>query len=198
MEIIITSILTFISTNIDDIFLLMLFYSNKNYREKEIMLGQYAGITALIAISLVVSLSGLFIDNAYIGLLGLVPVWLGIKGLLRLRKPIQQGKIIAVDMKTGAHQNAITVAGVTFANGGDNIGIYVPLFASMTWPNKLTMVSVFLVLTFLWCLTAKFLTRHPYVAKAIDKYGHIATPFVLIALGLFIMYENGSHLLLVK
>jgi cadmium resistance protein CadD (predicted permease) len=78
----------------------------------------------------------------------------------------------------------LAVAAVTFANGGDNIGIDIPLFATLTGTNKLTMVTVFLLMTFLGCLMAKYLTTHSYVKKSVDKYGHCATPSVLVLLGL--------------
>jgi cadmium resistance protein CadD (predicted permease) len=191
MEIIITGIVTFISTNIDDIFMLMLFYGNKKFKEREIVIGQLLGISALIIISLVASLIGLFIDKVYIGLLGLIPMYLGFKSLLHLFKHDHQNDHDEINVDTNK-SNIMAVAGVTVANGGDNIGIYVPLFASIGWLSKVSMVVIFLVMTLLWCLAAKYLTKHPYIAKLIDRYGHVVTPFVLIALGIFILYERGT------
>jgi cadmium resistance transport/sequestration family protein len=190
MEILITSVIAFISTNIDDIFILTLFYGNKKFKNKEILVGQFLGIIALISISLIGSLVGLFIAPAYIGLLGLFPIYLGAKGILRLIRDNTEEDQDDNENKNKGQNNVLTVAGVTVANGGDNIGIYIPLFVTLTWTNKLTMVSVFLVMTFLWCLTAKYFTKHPYVSKAVDKYGHFVTPFVLVLLGIYILYES--------
>src|SRR6188768_3847683 len=86
MEILIASVIAFVSTNIDDIFILTLFYGNKKFNGREIVAGQFLGIISLIAISLVASLVGLFIDPAYIGLLGLIPIYLGMKGIWELIK----------------------------------------------------------------------------------------------------------------
>jgi cadmium resistance protein CadD (predicted permease) len=88
--------------------------------------------------------------------------------------------------------NVFTVAGTTIVNGGDNIWIYVPLFATLAWSQKLTMISIFFVMTGVWCFLAKYFTKHPMIAKAIDKYGHVVTPFVLILLGVYILYESGT------
>ena len=192
MEILVTSIVAFASSNIDDIFLLTLFFANKKFNDKEVVTGQFLGISFLIAISLVGSLVGLFIDQAYIGLLGLVPIYLGVKGLLELQKV----KGEAAREITERKNNILTVAGVTLANGGDNIGIYIPLFASLTWTSKVSMVGIFLLMTMLWCLTAKYFSTHPYVAKKVDQYGHLVTPFVLVLLGLYILYENETFRLL--
>src|SRR5215831_4629153 len=86
MEIFIASILAFISTNIDDIFILILFFGNKKFKGNEIIIGQFLGISALIIVSLVGSLIGLILQEAYIGLLGLIPLYLGIKGILLIIK----------------------------------------------------------------------------------------------------------------
>ena len=197
MEILLTSILAFVSTNIDDLFLLTLFFGNRTFRDRDIVVGQLLGISSLIAISLVCSLVGLLIDQAYVGLLGLVPMYLGAKGIWALLK--KQDADNYENKEPRQRSNSIlTVAGVTIANGGDNIGIYIPLFATLTWTNKITMVTSFLVLTLLWCLVAKYFTKHPYVAKVIDKYGHIVTPFVLVALGIYILYESRTFELLTK
>ena len=66
----------------------------------------------------------------------------------------------------------------------------------MTSMNKIIMVTIFLAMTFLWCLAAKYFTKHPLVAKTVDKYGHIVTPFVLVLLGIYILYESGTFGLL--
>jgi cadmium resistance transport/sequestration family protein len=190
MELIITSILAFISTNIDDIFILILFFGNKRFKTREIVIGQYLGIITLIAIAFVASLAGLIIDKPYIGFLGLIPVYLGIKSLIgffRNKDIDQSSEELKLD---GNRSNILSVAGVTIANGGDNIGIYTPIFAALSVSGAITMIAVFMIMTLAWCLIARYLTKHPYIARLIDKYGHMVTPFVLIALGLFILYES--------
>jgi cadmium resistance transport/sequestration family protein len=197
MELLITSAIAFMSTNIDDIFILTLFYGNKKFKDGEILAGQFLGILSLIAISLIGSLVGLFIHQAYVGLLGLVPIYLGIRGIWGLfykTESVQANNL----SRDESRSNLLTVAGVTVANGGDNIGIYVPLLTTLTWTHKLTMVVVFLVMTFLWCMMAKYLTKHPYVSKSVDKYGHLITPFVLVLLGLYILYESKTLRLVIN
>jgi cadmium resistance transport/sequestration family protein len=196
MEILLTSVLAFISTNIDDIFILTLFYGNRKYKHREIVAGQYLGIIALIAVSLIGALAGLLIEPAYIGLLGLLPIYLGLKEIMELTQNKQENQETSIEGGGQRKTNVLSVAGVTFANGGDNIGIYIPLFATLNWPNKVAMVTVFLTMTLLLCLAAKYLAKHPYVAKKVEKYGHKVTPFVLILLGIYILYESGTFQLL--
>ena len=60
-----------------------------------------------------------------------------------------------------------TVATVTFANGGDNIGAYLPVFATTSPANVVTYCAVFLVMIGLWCALGRLLatvgpSRKPY------------------------------------
>jgi cadmium resistance protein CadD (predicted permease) len=150
------------------------------------------GIIALIGISVVGSLIGNFIDSKYVGLLGLFPIYLGLRQLLSLIKGENKDEELEKEEKKNSKIGMLNVATVTFANGGDNIGTYVPLFATLTTTDKSIMIVIFLAMVLIWLTTAKYLTTHPMLTKVISKYGHIITPVVLILLGLFILTENGS------
>src|SRR6266850_1464113 len=86
MEIFFTSLFAFVSTNLDDVFILALFFGSRQFSDKAIILGQFAGIGALIAVSWIGSFIGLVVSPAYIGLLGCMPIYLGIKGIIRLTR----------------------------------------------------------------------------------------------------------------
>ncbi len=198
MEIILTSIIAFASTNIDDVFILTLFFSDKRNKARDIYIGQYLGIALLIGISVAGSLIGNFIDSKYIGLLGLFPIYLGLKQFVVLFKTNQKEIPQEEEKIKFAKSGILKVATVTFANGGDNIGVYVPLFATLTAIDKSIMISIFLIMVFVWLTVAKYLTTHPILAKVLSKYGHIITPIVLCLIGLFILKENGSFNLILK
>jgi cadmium resistance transport/sequestration family protein len=192
MELLITSIIAFASTNIDDIFILMLFFANKEYQTKQVILGQYLGIVALILISLIGSLIGLLFDQKYIGLLGLLPIYFGIRSIIKLFQNKRESEQEETRLDTRKSNKTFSVAAVTFANGGDNIGIYIPLFATLLIHQKAIMISIFLVMVAVWCLVAWYLSKHRTIARTIEKYGHIITPIVLILLGIYILYESDT------
>lgn len=199
MEIIIASVIAFATTNIDDIFILTLFFGNPKFDSKEIVLGQYLGIGTLIAISFAGSYIGLVIDPKYIGLLGIIPMYVGIKSVLLLRREDddEETDVAARTVSTGTHfQKIVSVAGVTIANGGDNISIYIPLFATLALSGKISMTMIFLLMTGLWCVIARYLSKRPVVQKAVQRYGHVITPFVFILLGIYILYESKTFDLL--
>ncbi len=191
MELIVTSILAFASTNIDDIFILLLFFGNKAYKHPQVILGQYIGIIALIVISFIGSLVGLLVDPRYIGLLGLLPVYFGIRGMVRLFRRQQKNDLDQATIRSKPSNQALAVAAITFANGGDNIGIYIPLFATLSVQHRVIMIFIFLLMVAVWCIAARYLSRHRAVAYTIEKYGHLITPVILILLGTYILYESG-------
>jgi cadmium resistance protein CadD (predicted permease) len=190
LENIITSLLAFVSTNIDDIFILMLFYGRRNQKSINIVLGQYLGIGTLVLISFVGAAIGSLMDQMYIGLLGLFPIYLALKNVLQ-----QEESDDEVPM---AGMGIISISGVTIANGGDNIGVYVPLLTTMTVIGKVCMVVVFAIMTYAWCMAARYLARHPVVARYLDRFGNVITPLVLFALGVFILWESRSFFLFFK
>jgi cadmium resistance transport/sequestration family protein len=206
---IITSITAFAATNIDDIIVLMLFFAqvNSTFRPKHIVAGQYLGFLGLILASLPGFVGGLLIPKEWIGLLGLLPIAIGIHQFIH-RNDEDETEIQAVSYDVNsaiAHPTglsmlatlltpqAYSVAAVTIANGGDNIGIYVPLFASFDVPMLGTTLVVFLVLIAVWCGIAYRLARFPAIAHVLTRYGHAIVPFVLIGLGLFILIESKTY-----
>jgi cadmium resistance transport/sequestration family protein len=191
---VLTGVVSFAATNIDDIFVLMLFFSQTGgaFRNRHVVMGQYLGFAALAALSVLGSLGVLVVPREWIGLLGLVPVFLGVRALARLRGPPG----VEEERKPVEGSGTWGVAAVTFANGGDNIGIYVPLFAGAGYARTGVIVSVFFALVAVWCYVGHRLGSHPAVARKIDHYGHVVVPFVLVGLGVYILLESGSLSLL--
>jgi len=186
-----TAIVTFAATNIDDIFVLALFFSQRSrgFRSSQIVIGQYLGFTALVVISLIGFFGGRVLPRPWVGFLGVVPIVVGIRRWIHRRDA-------PVHVQTSATASTMTVAAVTFANGGDNIGIYTPLFASSDAVRLSTTLAVFYFLLGIWCLVGYVITRHPAVAISVSRYGHIVVPFVLVALGIYIIVESGTSKLL--
>ena len=192
MEIVLASIIAFASTNIDDLFILTLFFGDQRYKSRDIFIGQYLGIIVLIGLSVAGSLLGKFIESQYIGLLGLFPIYLGFRQIVSLIKRGNRDEALEQKELKISNAGILNVATVTFANGGDNIGVYIPLFATLTITEKSLLITVFLIMVSVWLTVAKYLTRYPALRNVISKYGHIITPLVLCFLGLFILKENGT------
>ena len=83
------------------------------------------------------------------------------------------------------------VAAVTLANGADNVGIYVPLFASHPAGSIALIIWVFLALVGVWCYAGYRLGTHPSIGGLLSRYGRRLMPYVLIALGASIVLGIG-------
>lgn len=214
ISIFLTGIFSFIATNLDDLLILTLFFSQKKNKSQvyTIVIGQYVGFTIIILASLPGFLGGLMIPKEWIGFLGLIPLIMGIKSLLnqdnndddikiQLTQPVFNTKHKSnswiIDFRKYLNSTVVYVASVTIANGGDNIGIYLSLFSQKNLLDLSIILMIFYVLVGLWCFLAYWLVRHLIIAKMLMKYGSIVTPFVLIILGLFIFIDSGTFRLFV-
>jgi cadmium resistance protein CadD (predicted permease) len=181
----------FIATNIDDIFILMMFFSSLSFPVRHIVLGQYIGIGLLIAISALGSLIALVVPTYVIGLMGIAPIAVGIKNLIEIRKKDKSPSRQILDNRKNESMSFLAVAAVTFTNGGDNIGVYIPLFSKYNSLSQITTLTVvFIAMTAVWCITSYCFVNHPLVASRIRYIGNIILPFVLIGLGIYILTES--------
>ena len=190
VETFILSITSFIGTNIDDIFINTLFFSEAKTRadNRNIVIGKYVSMGALILLSVLGAFGLQFLPQQYIGYLGLIPIGLGIKEIF---VAITSRKTDEADETAEKSSNkTLNTALITMANGADNIGVYVPLFAGFTVWEILLTVCVFLILIAAWCFLGKLLANLPVIRNAIAKYKTVIVPTVYIALGIYVLLKN--------
>jgi cadmium resistance protein CadD (predicted permease) len=191
----------FVATNIDDLLILIAFFANSHrFPLPQIVLGQYSGMGALLAISIVGSLIALIVPDDLIGLIGIFPIAIGIRELLELLKNgdnnEEEEESAAKQLpqrrrgrRLTAYLPFLTVAAVTFS-GGEEIGIYTSVFATYQEVSEIIiLVLVVMVLTGVWCTVAYHLVNRPQIASSIKRIGTVALPFVLIGLGIYILAE---------
>lgn len=201
--IIISALGAFIVTNIDDIFVLMMLFSmarsqskisngqtvnmgSKRINSRDIVIGQYFGFALLVLISLLATFGITLLAERWIGLLGLIPMYLGVK--LFIKGEDDDDNILSRLNKFNKFY--LSVAFITFANGGDNIGIYVPIFSTLETNQLIITVVTFFIMVAIWCLLGYRLARFRFVSETLEKYGRWIIPIVFIGLGIYIMLEN--------
>ena len=124
--------------------------------------------------------------------MGIIPIIIGVKNLVETRKKnIPPSRQVVQDKKNRSYLSFLSVAAVTFSNGGDNIGVYVPLFSKYNSVNQITtLIADFIAMTAVWCIASYYFVNHPLVASRIRHIGNIILPFVLIGLGIYILSES--------
>jgi cadmium resistance protein CadD (predicted permease) len=177
-----------VATNLDDLVVLTVFFAatrRDGLRRSQVVAGQYAGIATLVAVSAVAALGLLVVPDRWIGLLGLLPLALGVRGLVHARQADHPEPSVA------AVTGWLGVAGVTVANGADNLSVYTPLFRQAGPGGIAVYAVVFAVLVALWCAAGAFLSGRRPVVVVLDRVGHWLVPVVFVALGVAILVTSG-------
>ena len=191
---VVTSIILYSGTAVDLLIILMLFFAKRKSRKDiiNIYLGQFLGSVSLIFLSLLFAFVLNYIPSKEIlGLLGLIPIFLGLKVLLL---GDSDGEAIAKDGLRKDNKNLIfLVAMITFAScGADNIGVFVPYFTTLNLANLIVTLLTFLVMIYLLVFSAKKLAQVPSVGETLEKYSRWFIAVVYLGLGMYILIENNS------
>ena len=191
---IVTSIILYSGTAVDLLIILMLFFAKRKSRKDiiNIYLGQFLGSVSLIFLSLLFAFVLNYIPSKEIlGLLGLIPIFLGLKVFLL---GDSDGEAIAKDGLRKDNKNLIfLVAMITFAScGADNIGVFVPYFTTLNLANLIVTLLTFLVMIYLLVFSAQKLAQVPSVGETLEKYSRWFIAVVYLGLGMYILIENNS------
>lgn len=172
------SIATFAATNIDDAFLLTLFFA-RGIPTRRIVIGQYVGFAVIIGVSLIGVWAALAIPYRGLHFLGVLPLALGIKHLFQARRTGEE------QSRTSA-ESVASVALVTLSNGADNISVYVPFFV-IARANLWLVLIAYATLVALWCFVGRWLGDHLLILRSVDRWGHWAVPLLFVGLGIYVL-----------
>jgi cadmium resistance protein CadD (predicted permease) len=214
----------FVGTNVDNCVVTMAMVAGAPLeRAHRIAAGQVFGFTVLVAVSAAAAAVLFEFSSAVVGLLGLVPLAMGVRGFIGLLRTHPTAKVASAagtDAETPMQSPAggersrrfrrgassteqravgrgfIAAALVTIAAGGDNLAVYIPLFRVGGTTNVGATVAVFVVAEVL--VTWVILTggRHPNTRGAMLRLGHFAVPILLCCIGLLVMAQAGTFSLL--
>jgi cadmium resistance protein CadD (predicted permease) len=183
----------FAVTNIDDLLILAVFFARAGAHRGgawRVVAGQYLGFLAILVASVLGALGAGLLPEPVIPYLGLLPLALGIKAAVSVWRHRHDD-----DDEPGPAQSVpgvLQVAAVTLANGGDNIGVYIPVFTVAGIAGMAGYVAVFLIGVAVWCAAGRFLASRPPVARTLSRWGHLILPLVLIGIGVAILVEGGA------
>lgn len=149
----------------------------------QVIAGQYFGIGCLVTLSILGALGTRFIPHQYIGLFGVLPIFLGVRSWSAYRNKENE-------TEAKAEIGFLSISLLVIANGADNIGVYIPVFSGYSPADFMITILVFIIMIVLWCYLGFVLSNYPYIKNKIVRYQHILFPIVLISLGIVILVKN--------
>lgn len=198
---IIAGVVTYWSTAIDLLIILMLFFAKVKDKKgvRDIYIGQFLGSGLLILVSLFFAVILHYVpDKRLLGFLGIIPVFLGIRALIL---GDSDGEKMANEKLKDTNQNNLikTLIFITIVScGADNVGLFVPYFISLALPKLLITLIVFLIMIFLLVFIAQKSVSIPTVGTVLEKYSRWFIGIVYIFIGGSVLIENGSIQLFVN
>jgi cadmium resistance protein CadD (predicted permease) len=178
---ILAAVVVFAGTNLDDVIVLTVLFLSSRAKGKprpwQIWAGQYVGMGLLVVLSAGAALGFSVVPDRWVGLLGFVPIALGVRGLVKAARSCSDEDDAPIAAGLGS------VAAVTIANGADNISVYAPMFRMNGREANIIAILVFAALVAVWCLAASWLGSHPRVIALLERFGHWLVPLVFIAIG---------------
>jgi cadmium resistance protein CadD (predicted permease) len=181
----------FAGTNIDDLVVLAVLNASSRADGRpavwQIWAGQYAGVAALTAISLLAAVGLKLVPESWLWTLGLIPLGLGLRKLLIAIRAHRAGQRASPAVATGL----TGVIGITIANGGDNIAAYTPAFHTMSGTGIAVTLALFVIGVALWCLAGFWLVSHHKITQMVERWGQWIVPAVYVLIGLYIFEKGG-------
>jgi cadmium resistance protein CadD (predicted permease) len=179
----------FLSTNIDNALVsVAMVAAAPPARAKRIAYGQVFGFVVIILVAVATAIALFDVPTKAIGLLGFVPLVLGIHGLLALRHAEGRERVAKRAFGTGFFAAAL----VTIGAGGDNLAVYIPLFRVSSGVGRGGIALVFVVGEVLLTWFILRAGRHPRTRAVAGHIGMIAAPLLYCAIGVLVLVEANT------
>lgn len=186
MKTVMLAVVAFIGTNLDDLLVNTVLFADAPLaaQKRAVAAGKFLGFGTLVMVSIFGAYGLRLLPEGFLRFLGIIPIILGIRMLLTQKGEAKD----AYGKKVGSF--ALNAMLITIADGGDNIGVYIPLFAGLSSQQMFLTLPVFVAMLSLWCLLAAKLASHPVIRAFLLKYRRITVPAVYFALGIYILLAS--------
>jgi cadmium resistance protein CadD (predicted permease) len=189
---------SFVATNLDNLLVLVFLLGTSSRRRAAVLFGYLTAVILVVCVAAVGVAAGALIDPAAIGYLGVAPVAMACYLLYQ-----QYTRGAAMDVPEPVAENLagegriwLASSLLMFSNSGDSIAVLLPLLAESSRPALLLIVSLYLVTSLLWCAVALAIAARPGLARRIQQRGARLVPWVMIAVGLYVLLDTRTDTLL--
>ena len=176
---------TFVTTNLDNLGLLIILIAEQTWSLSEVMWGFLISAVVAVGVAWVLAEALELGPDRHLAYLGLVPITLGVYRAWRLFTPAP------AEATAGTRRTGIpAVAVIMLAQSGDSVAVYVSLFADTREHLEPAMLITLAVCTMLWFLAARWLATHRFIADPLERWGRYLLPVLLIAIGVLILMDT--------
>lgn len=173
----------FVSTNVDNLFLLLGYFSSPDVRSRNVVLGYLGAVAIILTAGVAISMAAAAVPTRYLDYLGILPITFGVVGLVQLIRGVDDEER---ETRAGG---AVSIAVVMLANGGDSLAAISALMADLKPGNRVVAAATVAVLAVAWCFIAGWLGRNERWRDGLQRVSKYALPFLLIAVGVFILLD---------
>lgn len=179
----------FVGTNVDNALVtLAMVAAAPEGKARRIAAGQVLGFVVLVLAAGATAIALFEISPKVVGLLGLVPLLLGLRGLFMVRHPERRKQLSERAVSGGL----FTAAFVTVGAGGDNLAVYIPLFRVAGATNIFSISLVFVLGELLVTFMVLRMGGHPRVREVANRIGVLATPVLYCLIGVLVLWRAGT------
>jgi cadmium resistance protein CadD (predicted permease) len=176
--------LAFVGTNIDNVVVATAMVATAPpHKAHRIAAGQVIGFCTIVIVAVATAIALFDVPTRAIGLLGLVPLIIGLRALIALRH--RAGHERAARRAVGS--GLISAALVTIAAGGDNLAVYIPLFRADRGDSRIVTAIVFVAAEALVTWFILWAGRHPKSRSLTTRIGAIAAPLLYCIIGVVVL-----------
>jgi cadmium resistance protein CadD (predicted permease) len=185
----------FIGTNLDNLVLLVALHSRYEKHSGIVTIGYFTGMILIAVISFAIGKVGAFIPIAWLGMLGVIPMMIGVFALWQLVQNKQAGDAASDVSNRGGQTIFFAVLATQLSNGADSIITFSIFFADSSDSADYLIVLAFLAMVCVFAWLALYLLKHRKLGRILSRYGQYVTPFILILVGFYILSNTASDLM---
>jgi cadmium resistance protein CadD (predicted permease) len=185
----------FVATSLDNLLLLSAFHGSYRTHTSTVTSAYVTGMLLIGVLCVAIGETGEFVPVTYLGLLGLIPLSIGVISLLRLLGKNRPGDDAVINTNINQDKVFATVLTTQLANGADTTATFSALLADSSDHYDFLIEPTFLAMVFIFAGLAKYSQNHKKFTELLSRYGHYVTPVILIVVGVFILNNTVSDLM---
>ena len=185
----------YVATNMDNFILLAALLARYRRQSINVVAGYFTCMLILVIVGFGISEIANYVPIRYLGLLGVVPIYIGVVELVRIYRGKEETAVATEPSLDSNRRTFLTTLTSQLGNGTDTILIFGILFADSTPAADTLIIFTLAAMAITFVLVAMYAVRHPTVGSVISRYAHHILPFILIIVGVYVLANTATDAL---